>query len=112
MVDPPPVGLVLFLENKSGEIGTISIPLSAEFAGTVMTTLTYGSQKKDRIEGGLSNVDCESRSRRGKLARAPLDRLSPLLPRETTLLGDDFAFPAAALHALLDDLAALGVAAR
>ncbi len=111
MIDPAPLGLVLFLENKSGEIGTISIPLSAQFAGTVKTGLTYGSQK-DHIEGGLSNIDCESRSRRGKRARAPLDRLSPLLPRETTLLGDDFAFPAAARDALLADLAALGVAAR
>ena len=57
-------------------------------------------------------MDCESRSgARGKPARAPLDRLSPLLSRETTLLGDDFAFPTAARHALLTELAALGVAA-
>jgi hypothetical protein len=32
-------------------------------------------KEKGRIEGGLSNVDCESRSGRGKPAQTPLDRL-------------------------------------
>jgi hypothetical protein len=42
MVDAPPIGLVLFLENKSGEIGTSVFIL----AGTVKVAPTYGSQKK------------------------------------------------------------------
>ena len=44
--------------------------------------------------------------------RAPLDRLSALLPRETTLLADDSASPTAARNALPIELSALGVAGR